>query len=57
MNEAHELEYSLEIAYRNGIAKEVNLVRCELHVIKKKRWYSSINPDNDRIYTVNQICV
>ena len=56
-NEAHELEYSLEIASRNAIAKEVNLVRCELHVIKKKRWHSSINPDNDRIYTVNQICV
>ena len=44
-NEAHELEYSLEIASRNAIAKEINLVRCKLHVIEKKRWQISINPD------------
>ena len=56
-NEAHELEYSLEIASRNAFAKEVNLVRCKLHVIEKKRWQISINLDKDRIYIVNQICV
>ena len=56
-NEAHELEYSLEIASRNGISKEVNLVRCKLHVIEKKRRHSSMKPENDRIYTVNQLRV